>query len=125
MTALARTDDELPALIRLIRESERSEAVGLDLRRKYARDGFFLRVWLPDLTGATNFVSMAERFGFRVTLMARQPCAGTAHDQVTTDGWQICVVVPAAAVEAAKPYGHLTGIEPVCELGPSPRELTR
>jgi hypothetical protein len=114
---------DLPPLILLIQHAERLRAEGLDLRPKWARDGYFLRLWIAEQYDARSVRAFARQHGFAVTLMARHPNGAGHH------GWQLCIIIPTAAVDAAKPYGHLTGYQDdpaaVARLSapPSPREL--
>lgn len=61
-------------------------AVPLSMRPKWAGDGVFLRLWVPDHAAASRLKQRACQLGFLVPTMMRH--VHTIHDE-TYDGWQM------------------------------------
>lgn len=62
----------------------------MDIRDRPFYQGLELRVWLPE-TVANEARAMAERFGWHVTLFARQPQSAGSERY---DGVQMAVTIP-------------------------------
>lgn len=90
---------DAPRIVELAMVARGVGAVAFDLRRKWARNGSFLRLRLPDRESAYSVVLAGERLGFACAAPIREGRAGT---------YQLCVTVPdadAAELRTALPNG--------------------
>lgn len=106
----------LPSLVRLALFAAEVGAGGQSIRRKWAGDGAFLRLQSRDRSIVDRVHGFAAEIGFRVHPEVRDP-----------DGvWQVCIEVPNADLEAARPYGNIVDAAGRGHaLPPSQRELAR
>jgi hypothetical protein len=73
-----------PPVVGLARTARRHGAVAFDLRRKWARNGWFLRLRINGRTAAYDVMLAAMHHGF--------VCATPCHE--VGDSFQVCVTIP-------------------------------
>lgn len=108
------TADEHPVL-RLARLVNDHGGAGMEWRERPFDRGAEIRVWLPDLTGASVVFNEARWGG----LHPEEPVPHLEHaGSVSYDGYQIAVTIPLALVASARDL-MARGLP----AGPAPREL--
>lgn len=116
MSVPAVPEVERPSLVRLSDLARRFNVEGMELRRKYARDGAFLRLRVYDIDTAHALKRCANELGFEVTLN------GDTAARLTEKGrcFQLVIVIPNADLIAADRFRAQT----VPSIENTPRELT-
>lgn len=103
---------DVPRIVQLADVSNRYGGSMFDLRRKWARNGWFLRLRVYGRMEAFDIMLAAQRLGFA--------CSTPIHE--AGGSYQMCVTVPD---EDAATLRHAVGTGAVAAIGPPRRELPR